>query len=1784
MKTDTTKFLAVLAVFAMAFAGFAAIAVAEQNDAEDYSGDSAVIVLDDTTDQTGTGWTYSASTHTLTLTNATLDKGFYYNGNNELIVLVKGTNYVTADPVKNNSVFNTNGKNITIKPASGETNATLTVLSLNSQAGAISAQSGEITIGDSTASSANFTLYANGLKGLWGMGNDGQSPITINNSTVYATGSENAIKTMSTLTLVKSTVYANLDDSGIVNLQGDDMVFGYRGNSLVTDATSILYAQGMDIKALGTNDGTVYVTGGYVQMNYTKAFGIAGFLWEGSSDLTVQYSAAASGGAPGQIYVVEGADAYATTANLTVTGGEVTTKTETDKTTSADIVTAITNDTKVTSGVTSLIINLTSANAALNLDDLLKITKLKSLETLTIIGTTATLEGSALDVSDLTLKVSGATLTATVSNGSSNTANIIGLKGDYEIAAGSIKIAGSLDGTATIQVDGTFDFNGSVAANAKITVLPMTGKTAVLKTLNEITINAGGTLYLQDVYADFGGMVYAGENGTLYLGNDTVLADGLYMTGGKLTTNVPLTGNIYLNGTTVTTNAVINGNVIIGPQGATFNNGLVVDGDLHVYGPVIFTDGTDAKKNIVSVSGTTVIDNSELTTTLTVSIGSYVIATLGGLTEVSGVTVGENYITPTITIAANGKLTNPADGTITLDGEITGDGTFVNNGVAVIKGDVAKMTNNKTVRLYKATITAVENEGTIYIMDKNANITNRTGSGTIDRSAVCEECEFSGIISTAQTPFNENQIVTISKDTVLKSGAYVTFAGEVIIPEGVTLTIEDGAYMGVGGVFSKLTNNGTIVIEGKTVASVAVAPFTNAGSLEVIGGEVYNKGTITVSYSGTGANTVNFVINTGTLFYNYSTITVTEGSVVTNTAGIKNELTGEIMIQGTIGGTITNKGSVEVNSESIATLTVSNAGVAAQVKVTATSGTITVDDKSFTPKTGIKGTDVITISATNGTIGGLVIIQSMFKNADGKNVPELAISGTATLIASGETAPAGTLTFDGFVDVVDILSIGKGVTLTFADATTFVTVDGVLTIAADAADVAVTDGTPEIIVPGAIYSYKNLPAAVKISAAKYVIPATTEIPTACNVYTTFAGAVEQAAELEIATVTVEGNVDDGVYNGLAVLKDVTVPLGMTVKVLSGNLIVAEDVALTIPYSTEATTVLNLAEGAKIDVEGKLSFENMAKGFKGTKTDISSEVIVTSGTMVTYTTLAWAMADVGTEEATLMLCGPTVVKKDTTIPENITIDTNDQDFTVKDCVLTIDGALFLNGGTYTVTGDDAEIVLNGVIMKESKMEYDPDKKEYPAGLYFSTDDSSMYFIGNIDDAETYAVLADNNRLVYSGDLETAAINFDVNATLIFEDSVKALNMHAGSGAKITFKDDVTIVGSNLGACTLTFNEGIAIGGIFTSSVGAITFIDSVAEKTSTITVSSADVPVMTLTGDIGLGEEVEDYQVATLGDVTIKADLVELTVGDGTTTIAADCALLYFEVYGDLVVKAGYKVGAIAGLVYGSLIAEEATETAKAATVSLLYIGVGIEYDDSYVSSAATVSGDITVGLAFVGAGSDVSDSSIADMIYQTDVYVEDDLLLTAYAAAEDVQFMDSLKHLGISPSDPSAEPLGWFDEDGNDVDEDATVGQYDEIYALFDYNVYNVKIITDAGIKSVAINGVELENYSGNVFEVPSKLTAGTYKVTYTLKNGYSGEAVLSTSTGTILKDNSFVISPGSEKALTFQLAGTEPTPEPEPVTPEEQSEWTITTILLVILVILIAIMAVIVALRLNRN
>ncbi|MBR4203636.1 MAG: hypothetical protein IKQ93_08710, partial [Candidatus Methanomethylophilaceae archaeon] len=175
----------------------------------------------------------------------------------------------------------------------------------------------------------------------------------------------------------------------------------------------------------------------------------------------------------------------------------------------------------------------------------------------------------------------------------------------------------------------------------------------------------------------------------------------------------------------------------------------------------------------------------------------------------------------------------------------------------------------------------------------------------------------------------------------------------------------------------------------------------------------------------------------------------------------------------------------------------------------------------------------------------------------------------------------------------------------------------------------------------------------------------------------------------------------------------------------------------------------------------------------------------------------------------------------------------------------------------------------------------------------------------------------------------------------------------------------------------------------------------------------------------------------------------------------------------------------------------------------------------------------------------------------------------------------------------------WVTKEGGTTPATGTIGTSTTAYANIIYDIYKVFIYTDAGVKSVSIDGkVLVSPASGqNVFYTVENLKAGNHKVTYTLKDGYSGEAILYTSEHVILPNLGFETSgmeteyvehkespAGYYAMVTLELSGTEPTPEPEPVEPEKESEWTVTTILLCVLVVLIAIMAVIVALRLNRN
>lgn len=97
--------------------------------------------------------------------------------------------------------------------------------------------------------------------------------------------------------------------------------------------------------------------------------------------------------------------------------------------------------------------------------------------------------------------------------------------------------------------------------------------------------------------------------------------------------------------------------------------------------------------------------------------------------------------------------------------------------------------------------------------------------------------------------------------------------------------------------------------------------------------------------------------------------------------------------------------------------------------------------------------------------------------------------------------------------------------------------------------------------------------------------------------------------------------------------------------------------------------------------------------------------------------------------------------------------------------------------------------------------------------------------------------------------------------------------------------------------------------------------------------------------------------------------------------------------------------------------------------------------------------------------------------------------------------------------------------------------------------------------------------------------TVGTHSVYVQFKTGYEWDDVTIKFNGSIVPatatGGTFTITADMTE-FTLVADGAEPyTPDP---TPEEKSEWTVTTILLCIVVVLIAVMAVIVALRLNRS
>ena len=98
---------------------------------------------------------------------------------------------------------------------------------------------------------------------------------------------------------------------------------------------------------------------------------------------------------------------------------------------------------------------------------------------------------------------------------------------------------------------------------------------------------------------------------------------------------------------------------------------------------------------------------------------------------------------------------------------------------------------------------------------------------------------------------------------------------------------------------------------------------------------------------------------------------------------------------------------------------------------------------------------------------------------------------------------------------------------------------------------------------------------------------------------------------------------------------------------------------------------------------------------------------------------------------------------------------------------------------------------------------------------------------------------------------------------------------------------------------------------------------------------------------------------------------------------------------------------------------------------------------------------------------------------------------------------------------------------------------------------------------------------------------AGEHKITYNLKNGFSGEAKLTLRDSgdcTASVSGSSVTVNGDEGTVILQLTGIEKSGYVDPVEQKDDSGLKVTDYLLIVLVILVVILAVIVAMRLMRS
>ena len=1403
----------------------------------------------------------------------------------------------------------------------------------------------------------------------------------------------------------------------------------------------------------------------------------------------------------------------------------------------------------------------------------------------------------------------------------------------------------TLIGTNTISAYGNPDYaggNGSSIINAKgVTIKADTSGNATLNSKQNTVgafnisaqLNGGGEIVIGETGQKKVTLTAEGGNRALYaLSNININNSDFTLIASEKT--IRSNGTVVINGSTVSAKLDGTGqqNAVDDPDHGLFgiisNGKVTVGADSKVDAQSLYVKGSS---NELIVTGDITVGNA-IVDKVNMSGGSATFnGTLTGQYDSTNGTYKNTKIDGTAGTAVLGskvdlnKITKTGNAGITVDPSAMED--MIVGGTTTGKDSNTVYPINQIVTVTGSWTLAPGANITIqgqFVLPADATLTIQNGASLtldpgsvskIDGKVVIEEGDSNATEAAKKVAGIFNAKGKVSVTGSVQSFGNIVIGGEFSIEADAVVSVEDAGSI-LTAADSKLTvkDSGALEIRGA---------FTGKTSSDAVDLIVYNHGLVTIDSeeaavaasqiyqmaSGAVVDVVNYTVDATTGTKNL-TITDAQLAPAKGKADVIGDKANQITISATATATSTSSAvTATQNADSLATVS----GIKIVEDVVSKSSKPT--DSAFVEISSKYYVATMDIS-------GSIAVSTQYKGTD-----SVTVTGAAAVDFTGKT---GVVVSDGAVLTVGakVIVTNAGVMNVAGKVESVVKGDtGNASLINSVTDDTTTNGTITVTGNGSVRSNTALTGIV--NATNYQ---TTEGTSKIENYVTLNAA--------LAMVNADGNTVKqlNIMGANKVTASSTLPADVTAKQDTG-----EKNVITIGEKAGDDVTLTIAKGAvfknngKTTVNGTLYAEDKTN-VKGTDiiSDVYSEQIGEDGKAVRngwaqWTNLVNALngAEAG-QTITISKdreAGDVEIAADTEIKAGVTLKVPSDTATLflkNGVTLTVNGKLITEQAIKAENSFDVEarnvakatdnssaVIVNGVFASTEPINYGyvapikgTDGKYTPqantagapiAGAYYATKDYD-YVVSPLSVAIASIADIEGDNIAVKGAV------FEGDIAFVATEGVKKIAV----GADTLANPAKTV--TSLTVASITLSEGAAVtGGVFNGSI--IVGANTVTLKGATGLSAAEKSEKLVLDGTLNVDVKDGSFQVAAgtavaNGLTIVAGEKGKASVAAGATLEAGKSGIVGIDaitVDGTLSVPATYNAKIDTLVVNGAVSVATATSEKTAGTLKVTELYVGMDpsvYDKSATAANASISGPITVDKsAYIMAGSaldEYAQKNIEALENSTVFNVNGKVWFTVYAKGTKTITVDKA---------PITDAIlaGWTDKNGKlIVDADSKVtfkvtvgGDNEKVDAVIKTDIYNIVIKADEGIADVYLNGQAMYYGIITVGDVSyyayfATVSAGDYKVTYTLKNGWSGEAKLTGDnvTGTSFKATGTPVI-GDSIQLVYQLSGVEKSGYVEPVTPSEDGGddgLTITDYLLIVLVVLIVIMAVIVAMRLMRS